>query len=155
MRRSPDWVDRLCIAWAEQRRKALGIILPSKLMPSERVGKLNCTLGSIREEGEGAAYSGKTQNWPEVYTGDSLIVHQCWYGMQRPWAEVMHVHYVWRELPVRTRAESLGLDFTEYYARLNLLKPHVDNYVRGNENPPKVHVIQSVRYFLTPSFATV
>lgn len=155
MRRSPDWVDRLCIAWAEQRRKALGIILPSKLMPSERVGKLNCTLGSIREEGEGAAYSGKTQSWPEVYTGDALIVHRCWNGMQRPWAELMHVHYVWRELPVRSRAESLSLDFTEYYGRLKLLKIHVDNYVRGNENCQKTYTIQWVRYQVVPNLASV
>jgi hypothetical protein len=146
MRRAPDWTDMLCIAWAEQRRKALGIILPKMLEPYERVGKLTCTLGAVRDEGEGAAYSGKTQNWPEVYLGDTLLVHRCWCGMPRPWAEVMHVHYVWRELPIKSRADSLFLDFTEYYQRLTHLKVHVDNYINEAQNRPKIITIQWVRY---------
>jgi hypothetical protein len=135
MRRPPDFIDLLCIAWAEQRRKALGIILPAMLTPRERLGKLNCTLGAVREEGEGASYSGKSQNWPEVYTGDSLLVHRCWSGMPRPWAEVMHIHYVWRELHINQRIAYLGLDFRIYYERLNLLKPCVDNYVKIAKRP--------------------
>lgn len=154
MRRSPDWADRLCMNWAEQRRKALGIILPEKFTLQEILGKMNCTLGSVKEEGEGASYNGNSQNWPEVYTGDALLVHRCWSGMLRPWAEVMHVHYVWRELPVKLRAESLKLDFTEYYARLNLLKVHVDNYVNGAEKVTKPHTIQWVRYDFTPICVT-
>jgi hypothetical protein len=145
-RRPPDWVDMLCIAWAEQRRKALGIILPKMLEPHERLGKLTCTLGAVRDEGEGAAYSGKTQNWPEVYLGDALLVHRCWCGMPRPWAEVMHVHYVWRELSAKSRIDLLLLDFTEYYSRLNLLKVHVDNYVKSTENWVKPVTVQWVRY---------
>jgi hypothetical protein len=147
-RRTPDWADRLCMGWAEQRRKALGIVLPSKLEPRERLGKLTCTLGAVREEGEGASYSGKTQNWPEVYTGDSLLVHRCWSGMQRPWAEVMHVHYVWREIHIKDRIEAVKLDFTEYYKRLGLLKSHVEHYVNGDLEPQKPYKIQGVRYFL-------
>lgn len=154
-RRTADWADRLCIAWAEQRRKALGIILGSKLTPRERLGKLNCTLGAVRDEGEGASYSQASQNWPEVYTGDSLKVHICWCNMIRPWREVMHIHYVWRELPIKERVEAIDLDFTEYYNRLNLLRTHVDNHVNGVDLTPKEHKIQSVRYFLLPSFTTI
>jgi hypothetical protein len=154
LRRAPDWADRLCINWAEQRRKALGIVLPEKFTLQEVLGKMNCTLGSVKEEGEGASYNGNSQNWPEVYTGDALLVHRCWSGMPRPWAEVMHVHYVWRELPVKVRVQSLGLNLTEYYARLNLLKPHVDNYVNGVEKTTKSFKIQWVRYNFTPLSVT-
>lgn len=125
------------------------------LTPQERLGKLNCTLGAVHDEGEGASYSGKSQNWPEVYTGDALLVHRCWCGMHRPWAEVMHVHYVWRELPIKQRVDSLGLDFSQYYARLNLLKPHVDNYVNGTPEPTKEVTIQWVRYQITSSFLSL
>lgn len=146
LRRAPDFIDLLCINWAEQRRKALGIILGKMLTPKERLGKLNCTLGAVREEGEGASYSGKSQNWPEVYTGDSLLVHRCWNGMLRPWAEVMHIHYVWRELPIHERVSAVNLDFREYYNRLNLLKPHVDNYINMAKNIKKSVTVQWVRY---------
>lgn len=137
----PDWIDLLIIAWAEQRRKALGIVLGSQFVARERIGGLNCTLASPGG-GDAQVFNTKRQNWPEVYTGSSYHVHVCWSTELSPaWKEVMHVHYVWREIPVRLRAKSIGLPLIEYYQRLNALKPHVDNYVKQAE---KVQGIQSL-----------
>lgn len=139
MRWNPDWIDRLCINWAKQRRKALGIILPSQFSLREQLGKMNCTLGNLArsEEGQSSSYCGINQNWPEVYTGDSLIIHRCWNEMPGAWKEVMHVHYVWREIPVKKRAASIDLSVTTYYERLYNLKKHVGTYI-SIEKPYRV-----------------
>jgi hypothetical protein len=130
----PDWIDRICNDWAIQRRKSLGIILGSKMEPRERLGKIRSTLGAVREEGEGAAYSTVSQNWPEVYTGTNLLVHRCWYQMIGPWKEVMHMQYVWRELPFKERHESIQMSSTVYCQHLNRLKPHVDGYLKCHDD---------------------
>ncbi|GAC1501575.1 MAG: hypothetical protein NVS1B10_05840 [Candidatus Saccharimonadales bacterium] len=144
MRWNPDWSDRLCIGWAEQRRKALGIVLGSKLTARERLGKLNCTLGAVHDEGEGAAYTGKTQNWPEVYLGVNLVVHRCWNQMPRPWAEVMHIHYVWREVRIQERAPAIQLNLSLYYQRLYLLKIHVNAFVEADENGIDMNTLEPI-----------
>jgi hypothetical protein len=66
----------------------------------------------------------------------------------------MHVHYVWRELPIHERFGAINLGLTEYYKRLNLLKPHVDNYVNMAKNIKKVETKQWVRYDFRPCYIT-
>jgi hypothetical protein len=128
----PDSIDLLCVEWARQRRKALGIILGRMIEPSERVGKMRSTLGAVREEGEGAAYSKESQSWPEVYRGDTLIVHRCWSVLPGAWRMVMHLHYVWREIPLKDRCHEARIGFTRYGENLELAKAALYGYLKAN-----------------------
>lgn len=80
MRNRADEVDAWAKSWATQRRLVLGIRLAEKLEPKDRIGKLRSTLGRIHEDREGASaiFLAGSQDWPEVYTGTSLLVHRCW-----------------------------------------------------------------------------
>lgn len=140
-----DYIDQMCIDWADQRRKALGIVLGRMMEPHERLGKMRSTLAAVRDEGEGASYSTMSQAWPEVYVGTSLVVHRCWHGMRSEWKEVMHVHYVWRELPVVVRCASIKVGLETYYKRLGLLKPFVDQYVGNAEKMYEINMLNERR----------
>lgn len=118
MRRKPDEVDFLCMDWAVQRRKILGIILPERLEPNERLGKLRSTLGRVKTDAEGAADRRATQNFPEVYTGLSLLVHRAFVSMRGEWREVMDAHYVFREIPPKVKCVELQISQAVYFDRL-------------------------------------
>jgi hypothetical protein len=129
MRRRSDDVDVLAIDWARQRRAILGI---TDLKPEERIGKLRCTLGAIREEREGASQKRTVdesghypQNFPEVYRGMSLIIHLAYRTMEPQQREVMHMHYVWREIPLHVRQEYLKLTPAQYFTTLAALKQFI------------------------------
>jgi len=117
----PDQIDLWCEQWAKERRMVLGIDL-EKLQPRERLGKLSCTLGQVREEGEGASQSTFNQNFPEVYTGMALEVHRGFCAMNGQWRQVMDAHYVWRPLTVRAKIAVLKIPSHEYWSRLARLK---------------------------------
>jgi hypothetical protein len=151
---TPDEQDLWCHGWAATRRKIHGIGRPENLeppgreqskfesrlgridlSPKERIGQLRSTLGRIREEKEGASalfLAGSSQNWPEVYTGISLLVHRCWIAMpRRSWMLVMDAHYVWREIPIKLKAPEVGMKVDEYWNQLRLLKAYLLGAVRN------------------------
>jgi hypothetical protein len=129
-----------CSGWAQTRRKIHGIVEGAMLEPSERLGKLACTLGRIKEEAEGAATAGLVnQNWPEVYVGLSLLVHRAWYTMpNQQWRLVMDAHYVWREIPVRLKAPVIPIAIRDFWNRLDLLKAYIAGYVQLNRDAEEV-----------------
>ena len=115
-RREPDWIDIVCNDWAREKRKYLGIILPEKLEPRERIGALRCTLAAVREEGAGASYATGTRIFPEVFRGDALIVNKIWAAMpQGSKKELMFLHYVWKEIYLTVLARELGIEIQRYY----------------------------------------
>jgi hypothetical protein len=124
----------LCMDWAIERRKIFGITLEENLEPRERLGKLRCTLEAVREEGEGASYGTASQNFPEVYTATNLVIHRAWQGMRPIWKEVMHVHYVWREIPVKVCAAEIGLEVVRYSEVLEKLKADLSGYLRSRKD---------------------
>lgn len=140
----PDQIDLWLSDWARERRKILGIILPVKLEPSERLGKLRCTLGQVKEEGsEGAAQKRKVdvngrfpQNFPEVYIGIPLEIHRAFCKMRGSWREVMDAHYVLKELSPKKKAAFLGIKEGEYWQRLRDLRMYLGGYL-GIDVPPK------------------
>jgi hypothetical protein len=135
-----DEVDIWCSGWAATRRKIHGIVEGEKLEPSERLGKLACTLGRIKEEAEGAATAGVVnQNWPEVYAGISLLVHRAWYTMpNQQWRLIMDAHYVWREIPVKVKARVVPVAVRDFWTRLDLLKAYIGGYVQQNRDAEEV-----------------
>lgn len=130
-RRRKDEVDEWCKEWARERRVALGIIPGTKIEPRERVGKLRCTLAEVRDEGA-AGHSAKgvhcdlngkpVQNWPEVYRGFALFVHLALARMPGAQRVVIHLHYVWCELPPFVKASQAGMNVAEFYAMLGASK---------------------------------
>lgn len=142
MRRQLDEIDLWCGGWAATRRMIHGIRLADNpddpryigMLPEERIGKLRCTLGAVKEDREGAHSAGVvSQNWPEVYKGMSLVIHRCWLGMPSgTWKLVMDAHYVWREIPVKIKAPEIGIKVDAYWDQLNLLKAYLYGAVRNH-----------------------
>jgi hypothetical protein len=147
MRWKPDEQDLWCGGWAATRRAIHGIgrhkpICPQAtegsrepcicIEPKERIGKLKCTLGRIREDREGAASAGvSSHRWPEVYSGMSLLIHRAWYEMpERVWMLVMDGQYVWREIPVKVKAAEIGIKDHEWFDHLIALKGYLRGYVQ-------------------------
>jgi hypothetical protein len=130
--RRQDLIDDWCDDWAKVRRQVLGIDLES-LKPRERLGALSCTLGSVKEEGEGASYSQSSQNWPEVYRGMALEVHKGFVMMSWEWRQIMDVHYVVRheEIKVKQKAGFLGITQNDYWKRLAHLKIYLAGVLRA------------------------
>ncbi len=125
MRRPRDEIDVACERWAEQRRKILGIV--TRLEPFERLGQLRCTLAEAKNDREGTGQGTSHQSFPEVYRGDALAVHRARQFMGADLKSVLDAHYVFRELPVKTKAPALELSVTAYWREIASLK----SYLRG------------------------
>ncbi len=132
MRRKPDEIDMHCSDWAIQRRKILGIILPEMLEPRERLGKLRSTLGAVKTDAEGASHGKPNQNFPEVYLGMALVVHRAFTSMRGEWREVMHAHYVFREVPPKLKCAELGITQGQYFDRLEKLKIYLESWLMAS-----------------------
>lgn len=132
-RRKEREVDIWCLDWAKQRRLALGIVDGKMIEPRERLGKLRCTLAEVKAEGEAghSDASGKVQqNWPEVYRGMALVVHRLLHGMPGMQRMVIHLHYVWREIPIGDRLVEAGITGTQYSAHLEAAQGFLIHAVR-------------------------
>jgi hypothetical protein len=99
------------------------------LEPRDRLGKLNSTLGAVREDGEGASQGVISQTFPEVYTGTSLLVHRAICEMNRRWAHVLSIHFVFRDVPVRRKAQEVELAIPAYWKTLAFGKNYVHSFV--------------------------
>lgn len=126
MRWQRDEVDTWCDEWAYQRRMILGI---TDLEPRDRLGKLRSTLGAIKTEREGASQGTVSQSFPEVYTGTALLVHRAWSTMNRQWGSVINIHYVLRELKVKSKADEVGVPVALYWKYLEFGKNFVHSFV--------------------------
>lgn len=126
MRWEPDEIDRWLMQWATQRRQMDGT---APLEPRDRLGKLNSTLGAVREDAEGASQGTTKQNFPEVYTGTALLVHRAISEMDRGWAHVVSLHFVLRDKRVKEKAKMAQIDIAQYWKRLALAKNYVHAFV--------------------------
>jgi len=136
MRLQKDEIDVWCDQWAKQRRRILGIL---ELEPRDRVGKLKSTLGSIREERDGASQGTAMQTYPEVYIGFALLVNRAWKEMRREWRPIVQAHYCclyWADedgLPVRImakeKAKILDLDLPTYWNYMKFAKNYIHSFV--------------------------
>jgi hypothetical protein len=133
----PDQIDLWCYDWAKERRKVFGLNV-REFEPHERVGKLSCTLGQVREERDGASQGSMavglngepTQNWPEVYVGISLEIHRCFCTMRWEWRQVMDAQYVFKGIPVKEKLAVLNIKNMEYWGRLSMLKVYLSGYLQ-------------------------
>jgi len=112
--------------WAQQRRQIEGSLA---LEPRDRVGKLNSTLGAVREDAEGASQGTTNQNFPEVYTGRSLLVHRAIREMDKRWAHVISLHFVVTDKPVKWKAKEAEMNVAAYWKTLAFAKNYVHSFV--------------------------
>ncbi len=131
-----DEVDHWLTDWARQRRIMLGIVLDSKIDPRERLGKLRCTLASVREC-QIPAFGKAQQQWPEVYKGMALEVHRAYNTMPHVLRLAMDLHYVWREIPAPVKAREVRIPYTEYLANVNAAKGFIRGYIASHKTAPK------------------
>jgi hypothetical protein len=123
----------------------LGVVLEKniKLEPREMLGKLRCTLGQVREDGEGASQGTFNQQFPEVYVGDILIVHRAWSRMRGPLKLTMSGQYVWKEIPVKIKAAEFGFSVAQYWINLTAAKEYVAGYIDcGGGKAPEITYTQ-------------
>ncbi len=126
MRGKRDEIDIACERWAEQRRKILGIV--TRLEPFERLGKLRCTLAEAKNDREGMGQGTAQQNFPEVYRGDALAVHRARQFMSGRMKRILEAHYVFREVPVKTKAPALELSVAAYWREIASLKSYLSGF---------------------------
>lgn len=157
MGRELDAMDMASRDWAKTRRKALGIILPEMMEGKEMLGKTRCTLAQVREDGEGAS-QGSTinQKFPEVYSGDALVVHRARQLMNPQQRIVHHTHYVYWESSRKSKADFLQITEEVYKASLRALKlflsgyfaalahMHVEKHYESIKKNPKVRCFVTV-----------
>jgi hypothetical protein len=151
MRLQKDEIDLWCEQWANQRRKILGIL---ELEPRDRIGKLKSTLGTIREERDGASQGTVMQNFPEVYTGFSLLVNRAWLEMTREWRPIVQAHYCclfWDD----ARGEPVRIKVKEKAALLDIDLPCYWNYLKFAKNYVHSFVTVSTKYSLDESVGRV
>ncbi len=142
----PDQIDLWCEEWARERRKVHGLRLNERLLPFERIGRLSCTLGRVKEEAEGASHSSVRigengqvdRHWPEVYRGEALEIHRGFLKMREEWRVVMDIHYVLRYTPNKQKSAFLGISDNEYLKRLAHLKIFLGGHLGLDvHRPPK------------------
>jgi hypothetical protein len=126
--RGPDEIDLWCMNWARQRRIALGIIEAKMIEPRERLGQLRCTLGKVRAERDGASYTRSNQIFPEVYVGLALDIHRASFLLPGRERLVMHLHYVWREIPVKLKCCEVPVSNAVYWTLVGNIKFFLTGY---------------------------
>lgn len=139
MRWQKDEVDLWCEDWAKQRRRILGIL---ELEPKERIGRLKSTLGTIREERDGASQGTAKQSFPEVYIGPApnfpLLVNRAWKEMRREWRPIIQVHYCclyWDvdgervRVKAKEKAALLDVELPLYWKYMTFAKNYIHGFV--------------------------
>lgn len=141
MRRDRDQVDYWCEEWAKPQRSYYGVRLDKMIEPYERIGHLRSTLASIREEGEGAAYSQVSQKWAEVHTPMGLLINRCFEVMrlQKLWQmrDTMVLEYVYEmeQWPRAKRCRDYGITVHFHDEHLKDTKIFINGFVAANPIP--------------------
>lgn len=125
MARQRDQIDYLCDQWAKVRRELVGLRQP--LRASQYIGSIRSTFADVRDHrGGGVAQTNATQFYPELYTGDALLVNRVYKRMPPPLKEIMDLHYVVEEPHSKQlRAEFVGLSRTAYWERVRSAKDRI------------------------------
>lgn len=122
-----DAVDLVCFEWARVRRQLLGLDEPA--LAREFLGALRCSLGNVQRHHDGAgSFTAREQQFPEVYTGDALLVNRAVKTMPPPLAAQLDLHYTLGRGAMR-RAELLGIPRRRYLERLRAAKRRVESYL--------------------------
>lgn len=110
-----DWIPVIAKQWAAARRR----IDNGGDSKGHRDGWPTATiLGKIKEEAAGAGQGARKQHFPEVFTGDVLLLRRSMEGMPIAQREVFEAHFLSSD-PVRIRADELGVSVATYWNLLD------------------------------------
>lgn len=122
-RRGRDLIDLACERWAATKKELFGLTAP--IRSSEYLGAVRCTLGQQRDLHAGSTSVGRVdQHWPEVFTGDALLVNRAYHAMGPDLKRVLEVHYLTRGR-MTEKAARLDLPVQRYSKRLELARSRV------------------------------
>jgi hypothetical protein len=133
MTRNRDPIDLVCEQWACTRRQLLGLA-PCR-QAREYLGPTGSTLGSIREDRDGAGQGIVSQRFPEVYVGDALHVNRAWRYLlvshnraRHLQALVLDAYYVYGGT-AKWKAAALGMSRQEFYDARDAAKVFIDGWL--------------------------
>lgn len=118
------WVNQLCKDWGRAQHWIWfgGVGLPPRTM-----------LGKLIEEGVvGAAFSSFTMQYPEVLTGDNLLVANAVKTLPETPRTVITVHYV-LHVPTKLKYSKLKMTRHSYYATLSAAHINLANAIDAQE----------------------
>jgi hypothetical protein len=119
MAHRPDAIDVLIYNWAATRRQLLGA--------------MRCSLGNVKTYRDGAgARTARQQSFPEVYTGDALLVNLAVKRMPPDLRDFVDIHYTLGRGATK-RAELLGITTSIYWRRVNAAKSFVAGYLAARQ----------------------
>lgn len=119
--------------WAAQKRS----------LYVEEQQPIASVLGQLKRDrnAAGAGEARMRQKWPEVYTGDGLLVERVVRTLREVPRLVLTYNYVlswpWR-VPIRAQAEDIGIPKREYWTQLEIAENAVDSGLQ---------LLQTVRTF--------
>ena len=124
-----EWVREAMIIWGLARRR---IDMGGKQYTAPDGGRrwhldgwpTRSIQGKTKDEGEGAGQGATGQHYPEVMTGDALLVHRALYGAPARLQDIGYAHYVIpREVAsVKEKQRQLGYaNARAYYHDINRL----------------------------------
>jgi hypothetical protein len=132
MAKGRDALDLLCYQWADTRRQLLGLTSPRQAR--EYLGAIRCSLGNVQRQHDGAAsFTAREQQFPEVYTGDALLVNLAVKRMPanlRPW---MDLHYTLGR-GASNRADLIGVSRNFYWNQVKAAKRFVEGYLAARSD---------------------
>jgi hypothetical protein len=127
-----DSIDALWLLWAPQRRKVLGF--SGLVHCSEYLGPQSSIAGKIKDDAYGAGYSVASQQWPEVFTGDALVVNQAWHAMPELPRVVADMRWVVRG-PVTLKVAYIGIDKREFWRKVDFCKTWLSAWIAAHPEP--------------------
>lgn len=119
--------------WVPGRRQILGIMLPDKLEPKERIGKLNCTLGVVKEMHDGSGAPQFKQHWPQFRSPDGILIQRAFLKLGYRQRRIMDMRYTWHlpRYPFKMRSENLRMSPATFFIEIGMLKARLRGFIEG------------------------
>ena len=134
MAKGRDAVDLLCCQWADVRRQLLGIANPRQ--SRDFLGAVRCAIGNVKDFRDGAgSRTQREQHFPEVYTGDAMLVNNAFKRMPPALRTMMDAHYV-IDTPrdKRVRADLMGISAKKYWDGVRAAEVYVEGYLAAQQD---------------------
>lgn len=126
MARKIDAIDLACFEWAAVRRD---IDKGRFLKGSDWLGAMRCSIAEKRDLHAGSRSVGLvSQAFPEVHTGQGLLVSQAYQHMSLQLRESLYVHYV-VPLKPQFKIDLWGISSSHYWDRVRQAKTYVSAWM--------------------------
>jgi hypothetical protein len=123
------WVSGMCRIWAYQKR----LIWRGENRAGDPAGWPAVSIaGKVREEVDGAAQNKRVLHYPEVLSGEALLVQRAIHGMPFRPSLVLHMHYIARGT-VAEKAAFTGVSKARYWTLLDIAHSRIAGFVAAQD----------------------